>query len=81
MIATGLASSELRAGEMASLSMVQADIPNELVVDIHLLGDGTVLADLLLVHYDLFDKLVEDVGVELLGVGILPDQGGASTLS
>ena len=39
-----------------------------------MLGDGAVLATLFFVYHDLLNKLVEDAGVELLEVGVLPDE-------
>ena len=58
---------------IAGRGALPVDTSNELIVDIHLLALTSVRSHYLFMHHDLFDQLVEYMGVQFCEIGVLPN--------
>ena len=58
---------------IAGRGPLPVDTSDELVVDIHLLALASVRSHYLFMHHDLFDQLVEHMGVQFCEIGVLPN--------
>ena len=53
----------------------EVKLPDEVIVDVHLLGLDTIWPDYLFMYHYFLNQFVEDVGRQLCNAGIFPDEG------